>query len=42
VAVVLVGVGFDPVYRFAETAATAALDGEAYVDVVGLNGGERA
>ncbi|MFC7185861.1 complex I subunit 5 family protein [Halorubrum yunnanense] len=41
-AVVLVGVGFDPVYRFAETAATAALDSEAYVDVVGLNGGDRA
>jgi multicomponent Na+:H+ antiporter subunit D len=39
VAVVLVGVGFDPVYRFAETAATAALDGEAYIDIVGLNGG---
>jgi len=41
-AVVLVGVGFDPVYRFAETAATAALDGEAYVEVVGLDGGEGA
>ncbi|WP_280586234.1 proton-conducting transporter membrane subunit [Halorubrum sp. Boch-26] len=41
-AVVLVGVGFDPIYRFAETAATAALDGEAYVDIVGLNGGDGA
>ncbi|WP_123619505.1 complex I subunit 5 family protein [Halorubrum sp. CSM-61] len=41
-AVVLVGVGFDPVYRFAETAATAALDGEAYVEVVGLEGGDGA
>ncbi|WP_144921826.1 complex I subunit 5 family protein [Halorubrum salsamenti] len=40
--VVLVGVGFDPIYRFAETAATAALDGEGYVDVVGLNGGDGA
>ncbi|WP_224267872.1 complex I subunit 5 family protein [Haloprofundus salinisoli] len=38
-AVVLVGVGFDPVYRFAETAANAAIDTEAYVDVVGLGGG---
>jgi len=37
-AIVLVGVGFDPVYRFAGTAATAALDVEAYVDVVGLRG----
>ncbi|WP_435099947.1 complex I subunit 5 family protein [Halorubrum sp. N11] len=40
--VVLVGVGFDPIYRFAETAATAALDGEAYVEVVGLGGGDGA
>jgi multicomponent Na+:H+ antiporter subunit D len=39
-AVVLVGVGFDPVYRFAETAANAAIDSEAYVDVVGLDGGD--
>jgi multicomponent Na+:H+ antiporter subunit D len=38
-AVVLVGVGFDPVYRFAERAANAAIDSEAYVDVVGLSGG---
>jgi multicomponent Na+:H+ antiporter subunit D len=38
-AVVLVGVGFDPVYRFAETAASAAIDSEAYVDVVDLGGG---
>jgi multicomponent Na+:H+ antiporter subunit D len=27
------------VYRFAETAADAAIDSEAYVDVVGLDGG---
>ncbi|AHG02396.1 NADH-ubiquinone oxidoreductase (plasmid) [Halostagnicola larsenii XH-48] len=40
VLVILVGVGFDPVYRFADAAATAALDTEAYVDVVGLEGGE--
>ncbi|MEF8855883.1 MAG: proton-conducting transporter membrane subunit [Haloplanus sp.] len=40
--VVLVGVGFDPVYRFAETAASAALDGEAYIDIVGLDGGDGA
>jgi multicomponent Na+:H+ antiporter subunit D len=39
-AVGLVGVGFDPIYRFAETAATAALDGEAYVDIIDLNGGD--
>jgi multicomponent Na+:H+ antiporter subunit D len=41
-AIVLVGVGFDPLYRFAETAATAAVDTEAYVDVVGLSGGAGA
>ena len=41
-AVVLVGVGFDPIYRFTEMAATAALDSEAYVDIVGLNRGESA
>ncbi|OYR41966.1 complex I subunit 5 family protein [Halorubrum sp. Eb13] len=41
-AVVLVGVGFDPIYRFAETAAAAALDSEGYVDVVGLSGGDGA
>jgi len=41
-AVVLVGVGFDPIYRFAETAATAALDGEGYVTAVGLDGGDGA
>jgi multicomponent Na+:H+ antiporter subunit D len=39
IAVILVGVGFDPVYRFAETAANAAIDSEAYVDVVDLSGG---
>ncbi|RDI72316.1 complex I subunit 5 family protein [Halopelagius longus] len=38
-AVVVVGVGFDPIYRFAETAANAAVDTEAYVDIVGLGGG---
>ena len=41
-AVVLVGVGFDPIYRFAETAASAALDSEAYVDIVGVHGGDGA
>jgi multicomponent Na+:H+ antiporter subunit D len=41
-AVVLVGAGFDPVYRFAEVAANAAVDSEAYVDVVGLDGGDGA
>ncbi len=40
--VVLIGVGFDPVYRFAETAADAALDTEAYIDVVDPAGGEGA
>ncbi|MBZ6495972.1 complex I subunit 5 family protein [Natrinema longum] len=33
-AIVTVGVGFDPVYEFAETAAEAALDTEGYVDAV--------
>ncbi len=37
--VVGVGVGFDPVYRFAETAAGAALDRGAYVDLVDPVGG---
>ncbi|WP_336365322.1 complex I subunit 5 family protein [Halalkalicoccus salilacus] len=37
--VVLVGVGFEPVYEFAETAATAALDQEGYVDIVDPVGG---
>ncbi|MFB6087648.1 MAG: complex I subunit 5 family protein [Haloarculaceae archaeon] len=32
--VVAIGVGFDPVFRFAETAAEAALDWEGYVDAV--------
>ena len=36
--VVAVGVGFEPVYLFADAAAEAALDGEGYVDTVG---GER-
>jgi multicomponent Na+:H+ antiporter subunit D len=34
VAVVAIGVGFDPVYRAAEAAAEAALDRAAYVDAV--------
>lgn len=38
-AVILIGVGFEPVYRFAETAATAAIDSEAYVKVVGFEWG---
>jgi multicomponent Na+:H+ antiporter subunit D len=41
-AVVLVGVGFDPVYRFAETAASAAVDSGAYVEAVNPVGGETA
>ncbi|MFB6263214.1 MAG: hypothetical protein ABEL76_06250 [Bradymonadaceae bacterium] len=36
--VVVVGLGIDPVVRLAETAAAAALDRNAYVDVV-LGGG---
>jgi len=32
--VVLVGVGFDPVYRFADAAAEAAIDTDQYIDVV--------
>ncbi|ELZ10256.1 NADH dehydrogenase [Natrinema thermotolerans DSM 11552] len=32
--IVVVGVGFDPVYEFAETAAEAALDTDTYVDAV--------
>ncbi|PSP71492.1 Na+/H+ antiporter subunit D [Halobacteriales archaeon QH_8_67_27] len=32
--VIAVGIGFDPVYGFAESAAQAALDTEAYVDAV--------
>jgi multicomponent Na+:H+ antiporter subunit D len=34
VVVVLVGVGFEPVYRFADAAAAAALDTDGYVEVV--------
>jgi len=37
--VVAVGVGFEPVYLFADAAAEAALDTEAYVDLVGGGGG---
>jgi len=33
--VVVLGVGFDPVYRVAETAANAAMDHTDYVDAVG-------
>jgi len=33
--IVAIGVGFDPVYQFADSAAEAALDGEGYVDAVG-------
>ncbi|RKD97984.1 complex I subunit 5 family protein [Halopiger aswanensis] len=33
-AIVLVGVGFEPVYEFADAAATAAVDADAYVDAV--------
>jgi multicomponent Na+:H+ antiporter subunit D len=36
--IVLGGVGFDPLYRFAETAATAAIDTDAYVDIVEIGG----
>lgn len=38
--VIAVGLGFEPVYRFADAAATAALDRGAYVDAVGPVGGE--
>jgi multicomponent Na+:H+ antiporter subunit D len=40
-AIVAVGIGFDPVVRFAETAADAALDQGAYIDAV-APGGETA
>jgi len=40
--VVAVGVGFDPVYRFAETAATAATERGDYVEVVFPDGGGAA
>ena len=38
--VVGVGLGFDPVYRFADAAATAAVDGSAYVETVDPAGGD--
>ena len=38
--IIAVGVGFDPVYRFADAAATAALDRQAYIDAVDPVGGE--
>jgi len=37
--VVLVGVGFEPVYRFAETAAGAALDTDGYIELVAQGSG---
>jgi multicomponent Na+:H+ antiporter subunit D len=37
--ILVVGVGFDPVYEFASAAAEAALDSEAYVDAVAPQGG---
>jgi multicomponent Na+:H+ antiporter subunit D len=42
VAIVAVGIGFDPVYEFATLAAEAATDGERYVDVVDPSGGASA
>jgi multicomponent Na+:H+ antiporter subunit D len=44
-AIVLVGVGFDPIYQFADAASQAALDRSAYVEAVdlhALSGGEHA
>ena len=38
--VVAVGVGFEPVYVFADAAAEAALDQEGYIDLVDLGGEE--
>ena len=38
--VVVVGVGFEPVYVFADSAAEAALDGEGYVEAVDPGGGD--
>ncbi len=38
--ILAVGVGFDPIYRFADAAAGAALDAETYVDAVAPRGGE--
>jgi len=40
--VVVVGVGFEPVYQFADLAAEAATDTEGYVDAVAGSGGESA
>ncbi|MFC7222953.1 complex I subunit 5 family protein [Halalkalicoccus sp. GCM10025322] len=37
--IVAVGVGFEPVYRFADAAATAAIDRGAYIDAVDPVGG---
>lgn len=44
-AIVLLGIGFDPVYQFADAASQAALDRSAYIDAVQLQpltGGEQA
>lgn len=41
VAIVILGVGFDVVYRAAEAGADAALNRQAYIDAV-LQGGEQA
>ncbi|WP_306052519.1 complex I subunit 5 family protein [Natronococcus wangiae] len=41
-AILAIGVGFEPVYRFATAAADAALDAEAYVDAVAPSGGAGA
>ena len=40
--VVLVGVGFEPVYQFADAAAEAAVDTEGYIDVVDPAAGHTA
>ncbi|ADJ14272.1 Na+/H+ antiporter subunit D [Halalkalicoccus jeotgali] len=40
--ILVVGLGFDPVYRFADAAASAATDRGAYIEAVGLSGGEGA
>ncbi|WP_323192045.1 proton-conducting transporter membrane subunit [Halostella sp. PRR32] len=39
-AIILLGIGFDPVYRFASAAADAAVDTNGYVDVVDPAGGD--
>ncbi|ELZ04308.1 Na+/H+ antiporter subunit D [Natrialba aegyptia] len=37
VTIVAVGIGFEPIYRFADAAATAALDTDGYIDAVDPN-----